>query len=106
LIDGQLPPVLAERLNALGHDACHVYGLGLGAARDVDIWSLACREGRVLITKDQDFIGMARSSGMRTPVIWIRLGNTTNRALWRALGPSIGEIVSAVEQGEPIVEIR
>jgi hypothetical protein len=35
LIDAQLPPALAERLIELGHEAQHVYRLGLKGVQDL-----------------------------------------------------------------------
>lgn len=106
LIDGQLPPALAVRLNALGHEAEHIYDLGFGDAGDDAIWRYACRNRRIIITKDEDFAAMANRDKAETAVLWIRLGNTTNRALWSALRPLVPEIISAFESGERLVEVR
>jgi len=53
-IDAQLPPRLAHRLNELGHDAIHVFDLGLATATDGDIWNAALTHHAALITKDRD----------------------------------------------------
>lgn len=105
LIDAQLPPGLANRLRALGHEAEHVHAIGLGQAVDTEIWQYACRRGAALITKDQDFAAIAASGPAGTAVIWIRLGNTTNEALWKALDPLIPEIIDALSRGERLIEI-
>lgn len=105
LIDAQLPPELARRLRALGHEAEHVHEIGLGQAKDTDIWRDACRRRAVLVTKDQDFASFAASGPTGTAVIWIRLGNTTNEALWTSLDPLIPDIVDALSRGERLIEI-
>lgn len=106
LVDAQLPPGLAERLRDIGHEAVHVREIELGDAADAAIWRHACYAHMVLVTKDQDFLSLVRSSQPATPVILVRLGNTTNRALWAAIGPVMGEAIKAIEDGEAIVEIR
>lgn len=105
LIDAQLPPGLVERLRHAGHEAEHVHVIGLGEATDQQIWTYARRHTAVLVTKDQDFAELARSGRATTAVIWIRLGNTTNRALWAVFEPALPEIIEAVAAGETLIEI-
>lgn len=106
LIDAQLPPALAERLAAAGFEASHVDRIGLGGASDLAIWRQAPALADALITKDVDFVQLARSDATGVAVIWIRIGNVTNAALWRVLEPALPEIVAALRAGERIVEIR
>lgn len=105
LVDAQLPPGLVRRLTDLGHDAEHVHEIGLGQATDAEIWRHVCNRQAVLITKDQDFAGIANSGPPGTAVIWIRLGNTTNQALWEVLEPLMPEIDEALGQGDRLIEI-
>jgi len=105
LVDAQLPPALAHRLSGLGHEAEHVNRIGLGGSGDRAIWAHAGAQNLALITKDEDFIALARSDRDGPQVVWVRLGTTTNRALWRALEPVMTELVSSLESGERIVEI-
>ena len=104
LIDAQLPPALADRLRSAGHAADHVNAVGLGDATDQRIWNYAADRNAVIITKDQDFADLAhRSPG--ASVIWIRLGNTTARALWSAIEPLLPEILDGLACGERLIEI-
>lgn len=105
LVDAQLPPGLAKRLSALGYDAAHVNRVGLGPAGDAAIWAYAVANARVLLTKDDDFVALARRDPKATPVVWIRIGNCTNQALWRILEPALPEIILALEAGERVIEI-
>ncbi|MBS0644927.1 MAG: DUF5615 family PIN-like protein [Proteobacteria bacterium] len=54
LVDAQLPPALARRLEALGHHAQHVADHGILAASDLVIWNLALREQPAILTKGAD----------------------------------------------------
>ncbi|MFZ5617397.1 MAG: DUF5615 family PIN-like protein [Pseudomonadota bacterium] len=103
LIDEQLPPALADRLRENGYVAEHIRGVNLGGAPDAKIRAYAARSGAVLTTKDEDFASPDRAE--KFAVLWVRLGNTTNEALWRALEPHLPEIVAAIERGERLIEI-
>lgn len=106
LIDAQLPPALAAQLREIGHDARHVNMIGLGSAADMLIWNHAASEGEVLLTKDEDFAELSRRDPGGPAIVWIRIGNTTSTALWRALEPILPEIVEALSRGERLVEVR
>lgn len=105
LVDAQLPPALIRHLKALGHAAEHVFDIGYVGALDSDIWSHAVAVGAVIVSKDQDFAERARHPESGTQVVWIRLGNMTNVALWRALEPRFAEIVDGLEAGERLIEV-
>jgi predicted nuclease of predicted toxin-antitoxin system len=105
LIDAQLPPALVHRLASIGHQADHVHEIGLGLATDLEIWAYAGKKQAVLVTKDHDFVDLTLSEPGRVAVVWIRLGNTTNKALWHALEPALPEIVEAITRGETLIEI-
>jgi predicted nuclease of predicted toxin-antitoxin system len=105
VIDGQLPPWLAHQLRLLGHDAVHIEDVGLRGDKDTSIWRYAVVERRVVITKDEDFATLVNRTG-ETPVLWIRLGNTNNQALWAALVAIMPQVVSAFESGERLIEVR
>ncbi len=105
LIDAQLPPSLAERLREAGHEAEHINLIGLGAASDRRIWTYARSKGAVIITKDQDLADLARSDRRGAAVVWIRIGNTTSRALWRAFEPVLAEILDGLGRGEKLIEV-
>lgn len=55
LIDNGLSPAVADALRLAGHDAVHVRSLGLATAADNDLFDLAAREGRVIVSVDTDF---------------------------------------------------
>lgn len=103
LIDEQLPPGLGKQLLDAGHFAEHVRDVGLGGATDVAVRAYAQRAGAVLVSKDDDFVETGRAGDIA--VVWIRLGNVTNKALWRVLERVLPEIVTAIEGGETLIEV-
>lgn len=104
MIDAQLPPALAWRLAALGHQAEHVADIGMKAAPDREIWRKAAESGAVIITKDEDFIQIGR--GATGPqVVWLRLGNLTRNALLDRVSSVLPQIVDAIGSGERVIEI-
>jgi predicted nuclease of predicted toxin-antitoxin system len=105
LVDAQLPPGLVGRLSARGFEAEHVNRIGLGPMSDLDIWRHADRTGACLITKDEDFVALAGKATDGPKVVWIRIGNISNAALWQALDAQIDEIVQALNTGERIIEV-
>ncbi len=55
VVDAQLPPALARRLETLGHTAEHVADRGMASASDNVIRDYAASVGAVIVTKDEDF---------------------------------------------------
>jgi predicted nuclease of predicted toxin-antitoxin system len=57
LVDAQLPRRLASELAAAGHDVVHTLDLPKGnRTADAVINRRALTEGRVVVTKDRDFV--------------------------------------------------
>jgi predicted nuclease of predicted toxin-antitoxin system len=105
VIDAQLPPGLAARLRERGHTADHVNRIGLGGTGDLAIWDYARRHHAVLITKDEDFVALAQRDQSGPQVVWLRIGNISNDALWAAMSVAWDEIIGSIEAGERIVEV-
>lgn len=55
MVDAQLPPALAPWLREAGYDAQAVREVGLREADEGGIWGHAQAQGRVIVTKDEDF---------------------------------------------------
>jgi predicted nuclease of predicted toxin-antitoxin system len=104
LVDAQLPPALARRIQALGHSAEHVVDCGLATAADDAIRSYAASAGAVIITKDEDFV-VRRVLQEGPAVVWIRIGNTRKAELLNRVEADFMAVVTALEQGETLVEI-
>ena len=106
VIDAQLPPALARLLEAHGHTAEHVADIGLRDADDSPIWTYALENQAVIVTKDEDFPHRLRQSRMAPVIVWLRIGNTSRRALLQWLDPLIPQIVQLIQNGDKLIEVR
>ena len=80
IVDNQLPVALAHWLSARGEDAVHVLNLALDTTLDVEIWIRASAEGRIVVSKDEDFFHLANRSGDTGRLLWVRMGNCRTTA--------------------------
>jgi len=105
LVDAQLPPALARWLGEDGHEAVHVVEVGLLSARDTDIWAHARQSGSVLVTKDEDFAARSAQDQSAPIVIWLRVGNASNRQLHAWFAPRLPVILRSIAQGDRLIEV-
>lgn len=106
IIDAQLPPALARALRDRGLDAAAVREIGLREADDPSIWNYAIENNATIISKDEDFAERFLSSSSAPTIIWLRIGNTSNRNLLAWLMPLWPEIANRIEAGDRLVEVR
>jgi predicted nuclease of predicted toxin-antitoxin system len=104
LVDAQLPPALARKLASLGHVAEHVADCGLATASDEAIRQYAAGVSAVIMTKDEDF-AIRRLLREGPSIVWIRIGNTRRVELLRRVEAELSAIVTALDQGETLIEI-
>lgn len=104
LIDAQLPPGLCGWLEARGHEAEHVFDLGMAGAADAQVAQRAKEAGAILISKDEDFLTL--QSAMTFQLLWLRCGNVTNRVLAEWLETRWERIEEPLGNGEALVEVR
>ena len=55
LVDANLSPVVSARLRDAGHEAIHVYDVGLAQARDEALVEYALEHDYVIVSADTDF---------------------------------------------------
>lgn len=106
VVDAQLPPALARMLAGCGHKAEHVADIGLRDSEDSSIWRHAMETEAVLVTKDEDFAHRLRQGGPAPVVLWLRIGNTSRRALLEWFEPLLPQVEALVGQGERLIEVR
>ena len=88
---------------------CHFFEdaeAGVGDALDSEICRYAELQGRIIISKDEDFLYFAKQREARIQVIWVRLGNCRTSALLAAFERSWPRIESCLKAGDRIIEIR
>jgi predicted nuclease of predicted toxin-antitoxin system len=101
LIDAQLPAQLAEFLTRAGHDAMHTIGLPDGnRSTDSQIAQRADLDGRVVVTKDQDFRDGHLLARSPRKLLVVATGNITNNALLSLFEHHLHTIISALEEAD------
>lgn len=106
LVDNQLPMALVRFFAEQGHVCEHVLDLKMETATDAEIWRYAALNGMVVISKDDDFVTIARTSASKGQLIYVRLGNCRNQILVAAFQEFLPQITAALESDEQIVELR
>ena len=106
IVDAQLPPALARLMAGSGLQAEHVVDVGLRDSEDSTIWQYAIEQQAVLVTKDEDFPRRLQQSKSGPTILWLRIGNTSRRALLQWFESLIPQIVQMVENGERLIELR
>jgi predicted nuclease of predicted toxin-antitoxin system len=97
LVDAQLPARLARFLSSAGHDALHTMELPDGnRTTDGRIAELADEEGRVVVTKDQDFRDGHLLTTSPQRLLIVASGNITNTALLSLLETHLDAITTAL----------
>ena len=105
-LDAHLPPQLVPWLRTMFElDADAVRDLGLRNAKDPEIFNEARRQRAVVMTKDSDFVDLVERLGTPPQVLWLTLGNTSNRHLREVLGRRLAAALAALRRGEPVVEL-
>jgi predicted nuclease of predicted toxin-antitoxin system len=101
LLDAQLPKRLAKELTAAGHDALHTEDLPTGnRTPDEDLADLAAREGRVLITKDSDFVTTFHLRKSPPKLLLVSTGNINNDNLLHLFLTNIMHLEGALSEND------
>jgi predicted nuclease of predicted toxin-antitoxin system len=105
LVDAQLPPALARKLNSPAHESTHVLDVGLLDAGDGQIWDYALTHDMAIITKDEDFAIRASVSKISPIIVWVRIGNCPNVKLLAWFERELPSVIAAMQSGNRLVEI-
>jgi predicted nuclease of predicted toxin-antitoxin system len=98
MVDAQLPRRIASWLREQGHDALHTLDLPReNRTTDEEIVALAVRDGRVVVTKDADFVESFILRNKPDRLLLISTGNISNAELEQLLIPLIPMIAAAFD---------
>jgi predicted nuclease of predicted toxin-antitoxin system len=103
LTDANLSPRVAQWLRDAGHDAVHVFEVGLDHAGDHRILGEAARCRRILLTSDLDFGEIVACSSGRASVLILHLRSTATANVTRRLEVALVQVASALESGAVVV---
>ena len=106
LVDAQLPPALARWLADQGHSTQHVDDVGLTGAEDSVIWNHALGVHAIIVTKDEDFAERTARTAAGPVIVWLRIGNATNRALLEWLEPRWSSVIQLLIDDNRLIEVR
>jgi predicted nuclease of predicted toxin-antitoxin system len=105
IIDAQLPPSLAQRLCEQGHQAEHVQDIGMRDAEDSPIWHYALARNAVVLTKDKDFASRVRQSRKTPVIVWLQIGNCSNRTLHEWFFSLLPHVLQRIAFGQQCIEV-
>ena len=98
MVDAQLPRRAVAWLVAAGHDATHTRDLPRGnRTADNDVTGVADRDGRVVVTKDADFVDSHLLQRRPAKLLLISAGNLTNAQLHGLLVPALPDIARELQ---------
>lgn len=101
IVDAQLPKRLARWLADHGHDVLHTLDLPEGNRTPVtDIIDLACREGRVAVSKDAGFVDSHLLQNRPPKLLLGATGNMSKADLETILDRNLMTIESALESSD------
>jgi predicted nuclease of predicted toxin-antitoxin system len=75
-----------------------------GETPDREVAGYAAANDLILISKDEDFL--TRYPPVDYRLVWVRVGNASNRALTIWLEARWDRVVAALEAGERLIEVR
>ena len=106
LIDANLSPRLADLLRASGYECDAVRSFIAPESKDREVTRVANELAANVITRDVDFVDLRRRGVLLGAVVWLRFGNMSTRLTAQRLLSRMPAIVTAIEVGEIIVEVR
>jgi predicted nuclease of predicted toxin-antitoxin system len=98
LVDAQLPKRLAVGLRVAGHDAVHTLDMPAGnSTTDAEILRLAASEGRIVVTKDADFVSSYHLRQEPERLLLVSTGNIANANLDALFFPNLAAVLTAFQ---------
>lgn len=105
LIDAQLPRSLSSLLCNLKFDSIHTLDLpNQNATLDSDIIKLSKEQGRIVVSKDSDFLDSHLIKNLPEKLIIIRTGNISNKSLLSIFEKNI-ESICEMLRSSSLIEV-
>lgn len=105
LIDAQLPRRFSDWLAEAGHDALHTLDLPLkNKTSDTEIIARAKQDGRIVVTKDDDFVQTFLLRG-EPHLFLVSTGNISNVELEKLMRNNLSAIEAALSENR-FIEIN
>ncbi len=105
IVDAQLPKKLVTIFNKSGYDALHTLDLpNKNFTKDNQINQISIDEGRVVVSKDMDFVESLLISNKPYKLLAVSTGNITNKILLELFERHIEQIVKHLKENR-FVEI-
>ena len=106
LVDAQLPLRLARFLQANGYDTLHTRDLPQqNATSDTTINDISVEQGRVVITKDVDFVDSFLTVQKPSKLLLVSTGNIRNSELEKIFNDNLSALVNLLQNND-YVEIN
>lgn len=107
LIDANLAPRVAAQLNRVGHDAVHVFELGMHTASDAQIVETALEDDRVIVSSDADFGALlAQRERSKPSFVLLRYAQMTPDEQADLLESNLPRLADDLEAGAVVVLSR
>ena len=105
LIDNALSPRLVEGLRNADHDVVHVRDIGLQSATDDEIFDVAARDDRVVVSEDTDFgtLLSLRDSAKPSVILLRHMPDRSASALIDILLANIASVEADLASGAIVV---
>ena len=96
LLDENLSERLLQPLTETFPGSDHVRSLSGSGVSDSSAWEIARSAGWVLVTRDEDFVGMSVLRGAPPKIVWLNIGNSRNAVIAALLKSHAADIVHFV----------
>lgn len=103
LFDNNLSVLLPEAAQLHFPGSAHVASLNLTHLSDHEIWKYARENEFTIVTKDRDFYHLATGAGSPPKVIWLTIGNCTNRQTIELIVSAAGRITAFLKSSKDLL---
>ncbi|MBI3189334.1 MAG: DUF5615 family PIN-like protein [Ignavibacteriales bacterium] len=106
IVDAQLPKVLSELLVQFGFDSIHTIELPKrNATDDEEVSAISMREGRIVITKDKDFLESYILRNIPEKLLLVSTGNISNEELLQMFTRKI-KLLQRLLENHNVIELN